>query len=75
MLQGSILGPLPSNVFHCDIVFKMNETEFDSYADDSTPDTSGQNIDDVIRTLENESVRLFKWFHCMFLSYHVLVSE
>ena len=40
----------------------MRETEFPRYADDNTPHTSGQNIDDVIRTLENESVRLFKWF-------------
>ena len=40
----------------------MNETEFATYADDNTPYTSGQNIDDVIRTLENDSVRLFKWF-------------
>ena len=27
-----------------------------------TPYTPGQNIDNVIRTLENDSVRLFKWF-------------
>ena len=40
----------------------MNETEFASYADNNTPCTSGQNIDNVIRTLENDSVRLFKWF-------------
>ena len=40
----------------------MNETEFASYADDNAPYTSGQNINDVIRTLENDSVRLFKWF-------------
>ena len=36
----------------------MIETGFASYAE--TPYTSGQNIDDVIRTLENNSVRLFK---------------
>ena len=40
----------------------MNETEFASYADDNASYTSGQNINDVIRTLENDSVRLFKWF-------------
>ena len=40
----------------------MNETEFASYTDNNTPYTSGQNIDNVIRTLENDSVRLFKWF-------------
>ena len=39
----------------------MNETEFASYADDNTPYTSGQNTDNVIRTLEYDSVRLFKW--------------
>ena len=40
----------------------MNETKFATYADDNTSYTSDQNIDNVIRTLENDSVRLFKWF-------------
>ena len=42
----------------------MNNTDFASYGDNitNTPHTSGQNIDDVITTLENNSVRLFKWF-------------
>ena len=60
--QGSILGPLLLNIFLCDVFFIMNETEIASYADDNTPYTSCQNIDNVIRTLENDSVRLFKWF-------------
>ena len=60
--QVSILGPLLFNIFLCDVFFIMNETEIASYADDNTPYTSCQNIDNVIRTLENDSVRLFKWF-------------
>ena len=60
--QRSILGPLLFDIFLCDLVFLMNETEFASYADDNTPYTSGQNTEDVIRTLESDSVRLFKWF-------------
>ena len=40
----------------------MNETKFASYAYHNTPFISGKNIDDVIRTLENDFVRLFKWF-------------
>ena len=40
----------------------MNETEFASYGDDNTPYTSGHFIDDKMRTLDNYSVRLFKWF-------------
>ena len=38
----------------------MNETEFASYADNNTPYTSGQNIDAIIRTLENDADRLLK---------------
>ena len=60
--QVSFPGPLLFNIFLCDLFFIMNKTEFASYADDNTPYTSGQNIDNVIRTLENDSVRLFKWF-------------
>ena len=40
----------------------MNEIEFASYADNNTPYTSGQNIDTVIRTLENDADRLLKQF-------------
>ena len=40
----------------------MNETEFASYADNNTPYTSGQNIDAIIRTLENDADRLLKQF-------------
>ena len=56
------LGPLLFNIFLCDLFFIMNETEFASYADDNTPYTSGQNIDNVIRALENDSIRLCRWF-------------
>ena len=60
--QGSILGSLLFNTFLCDIFFIMSKTEFTSYADNNTPYTSGQNIYNVIRTLEYYSARLFKWF-------------
>ena len=57
-----MLGPFLFNIFLCDLFFIVNETEFASYADDNTPFISDKNIDDVIRTLENKSMRLFKWF-------------
>ena len=59
--QGSIVGTLLFNIFLFNLFFIMNETEFASYADGNAPYTSGQNIDDVIRTLQNDSVRLFKF--------------
>ena len=35
--QGTILGPLLINIFLCDLFFIMNDVDFASYADDSTP--------------------------------------
>ena len=40
----------------------MKDTDFASHADDNTSYTKGDTFDDVIQTLENDSVRLFSWF-------------
>ena len=60
--QGSILGPLLFNIFLCDLFWIMCETDFASYADDNTPYALGDNIDDIIKSLEDDSINLFKWF-------------
>ena len=60
--QGSILGPLLFNIFHCDMFFELSQTYFASYADGNTPYVEANNIDEVIRILENDSIQLFKWF-------------
>ena len=39
----------------------MRETEFASYADESKPYVASDSVNDVIRILENDSIRLFKW--------------
>ena len=42
--------------------FVMNDIDFASYADDSTLYVSSDSIVDLIRILENDSIKLFKWF-------------
>ena len=62
VLQGSILEPLLFNIYLCDMFFVMNGIGFASYADDNTPYVSSDSIEDVIRILEHDSTKLFKWF-------------
>ena len=60
--QRSILGPLLFNIFLCDLFWIMCETDFASYADDNTPYVLGDSIDHVIKSLEDDSINLFKCF-------------
>ena len=41
--QGSVLGPILSNIFLSDLSFVINVTEFTSYADDNTLYDAGNN--------------------------------
>ena len=42
--------------------FAMKDIHFASYADDNTPYVSSDSMEDVIRILENDSIKLSKWF-------------
>ena len=60
--QGSALGPLLFNIFLCELFCMTSYTDFASYADNNTPYVSADTVDEVIKRLENASVKLFKWF-------------
>ena len=60
--QGSILGPLLFDIFLIDLFFIIDDTETASYADDNTPYVIADNIDGLIKSLQEASEILFKWF-------------
>ena len=59
--QGSILGPLIFNIFLCDLFLIMENIGIASYADDNTPYTTRNSIEEVIEKLENAAKTLFQW--------------
>ena len=42
--------------------FVMNDIDFASHADDNTVHVLSDIIEDIIRILENNFIKLFKWF-------------
>ena len=60
--QGSILGPLFFNIHTCDLCYIMRNWPVANYADDTKPYTGGKNTQDIITSLENCALVLFKWF-------------
>ena len=50
------------NIFLCDLFFIIKETNYPSYDDDKTPYVTAENLDDVIKTLEGDSIKLFQRF-------------
>ena len=58
----------------------MCQTYFASYGDDNTPYALGDSIDDVIKSLEDDSITLFKWFQDNQMkanndNYHLITSK
>ena len=60
--QGSILGPLLFNIFLADLFLVLKDVDIANFADDNTPFTSANNIDDLLDPLEKASSSLVKWF-------------
>ena len=49
--------------FLINLFFIIEDTDIASYADDNTPYVIADNIDGVIKSLEEASEILFKWFN------------
>ena len=60
--QGSLLGPLLFNIFLADLFFVLNKTDIANYTDNYTPYTSSNDVNELIKSLEEGSKELFEWF-------------
>ena len=60
--QGYILGPLLFHIFLADLLFILSEIDIANYEDDNTPYTSSNDVSGLIKSLEEASKKLFKWF-------------
>ena len=56
------MEPLLFNIFLADLFFIVNDIDIENYADDNTPHVIADNIDDLIKSLEEASTALFQWF-------------
>ena len=78
--QGSNLGPILFNIYINDIFFTMENVNIANFADDNSIYMSKKRIDDVIKTLEDESTKLYQWYTFNYLKpnadkYHLLLSS
>ena len=60
--QGSILGPLLSNIFAAYLFFILSDINLGIFANDNTSYISGNNADDVIESPEQPLLSLLKLF-------------
>ena len=60
--QGFIRGSHLFSISLCDLFLIMENIDIASYADDNTPYTTGNSMEEVIQKLENAAKALFQWF-------------
>ena len=78
--QGSILGPVLFNIYLSDLFLFTSNSEIANYADDNSPYAFKQDIESVIKKLEEDSQSLIEWVNNNALranpdKFHLLLSS
>ena len=61
--QGSILGPLLFNIYVDGLFLENNDIDIANYADDNASYAFSSDLDFVIFKLQENTERIFRWFH------------
>ena len=59
--QGSILGPLLFNAYICDLFFEVRDSEYGSFADDTTPNSCLPEMIPTLEKLKKGIQSMFDW--------------
>ena len=60
--QGSILGPIPFNIFINDLLTSTKDSELHNFADDNTIASSSGTLSQLIKNLQSEANKARDWF-------------
>ena len=60
--QGSILGPLLSNGYICDLFYDIDDLDFESFTDDNAPYSCFSEMISVLGQLKEGIDKIFDWF-------------
>ena len=79
MSKGSLLGPLLFNIYINDLFWINEQTDVCNYADDTTFNTSDQDLNALILRPEHDSLLAIEWFEANYMKSnedkcHLLIS-
>ena len=60
--QGSILGPLPFNIFLNDIFYSLTKGSLCNFADDNTISVTATNTDEPLQPVKINTKKCLNWF-------------
>ena len=69
--QGSIWGPFIFNIYVNDMFYFIEDDNVTNFADDNTPFTISDNLDELTDKLESSSDILVKWFEMNYFKMNI----